>query len=71
MSGFKSKGPASLTIYRQSCQLAPVIHVSIIPALFTSFIQTKANLFTALASIHNIHVMHDVCAKMRDLILVS
>jgi queuine tRNA-ribosyltransferase len=28
----------------------------------------KANLFTALASIHNIHVMHDVCAKMRDLI---
>lgn len=31
----------------------------------------KANLFTALASIHNIHVMHDVCAKMRDLILAS
>ncbi|MGQ3892144.1 tRNA guanosine(34) transglycosylase Tgt [Legionella sp. CNM-4043-24] len=29
----------------------------------------KANLFTALASIHNIHVMHDVCARMRDLIL--
>ena len=28
----------------------------------------KANLFTALASIHNIHVLHDVCAKMRDLI---
>ncbi|KTD17557.1 tRNA guanosine(34) transglycosylase Tgt [Legionella jordanis] len=31
----------------------------------------KANLFTALASIHNIHVMHDVCAKMRDLILAE
>lgn len=31
----------------------------------------KANLFTALASIHNIHVMHDVCAKMRDLIVNS
>lgn len=31
----------------------------------------KANLFTALASIHNIHVMHDVCGKMRDLILAS
>lgn len=31
----------------------------------------KANLFSALASIHNIHVMHDVCAKMRDLILAS
>lgn len=29
----------------------------------------KTNLFTALASIHNIHVMHDVCAKMRNLIL--
>lgn len=31
----------------------------------------KANVFTALASRHNIHVMHDVCAKMRDLILAS
>jgi queuine tRNA-ribosyltransferase len=28
----------------------------------------KANLFTALASIHNVHVLHDVCARMRDLI---
>lgn len=25
----------------------------------------KANLFTALASIHNIHVLHEVCARMR------
>ena len=31
----------------------------------------KTNLFTALATIHNIHVMHDVCAKMRDLIVNS
>lgn len=31
----------------------------------------KANLFTALASIHNIHVMQDVCDKMRDLIVNS
>ncbi|KTD33319.1 queuine tRNA-ribosyltransferase [Legionella nautarum] len=31
----------------------------------------KTNLFTALATIHNIHVMHEVCAKMRDLILNS
>lgn len=31
----------------------------------------KVNLFTALASIHNIHVLHDVCAKMRDLIMNS
>lgn len=29
----------------------------------------KANVFTALASIHNIHVLHDVCAKMRDLVI--
>lgn len=31
----------------------------------------KTNLFTALASIHNIHVLHDVCDKMRDLIVNS
>jgi queuine tRNA-ribosyltransferase len=31
----------------------------------------KTNLFTALASIHNIHVLHDVCDKMRDLIINS
>lgn len=29
----------------------------------------KANLFTALASIHNVHVLHDVCDRMRALIL--
>ena len=28
----------------------------------------KANLFTALASIHNVHVLQDVCARMRSLI---
>lgn len=31
----------------------------------------KANLFSALASIHNIHVMNQVCAEMRALILAS
>ncbi len=31
----------------------------------------KANLFTALASIHNIHVLHDVCDKMRQLVINS
>lgn len=31
----------------------------------------KANLFTALASIHNVRVMHEVCTKMRELILAS
>ena len=29
----------------------------------------KANIFTALASIHNIQVMHETCAKMRKLII--
>ncbi|OGV31889.1 MAG: tRNA-guanine(34) transglycosylase [Legionellales bacterium RIFCSPHIGHO2_12_FULL_35_11] len=29
----------------------------------------KYNLFTALASIHNIHVLHNVCDTMRELIL--
>lgn len=28
----------------------------------------KANLYTALASIHNVHVLHDVCDRMRTLI---
>ena len=40
-------------------------------AFLHSLFKQKANLFTALASIHNIHVMHDLCAKMRDLILNS
>lgn len=31
----------------------------------------KANLFTALASIHNIHVMHTLCGKMQDLIITN
>jgi queuine tRNA-ribosyltransferase len=31
----------------------------------------KANAFSALASIHNIHVLHDVCARMREFILNS
>ena len=31
-------------------------------------IKQKNTIFTALASIHNIHVMHDVCARMRNLI---
>lgn len=31
----------------------------------------KATLFTALASIHNVHVLHDVCARMRQLIATT
>jgi queuine tRNA-ribosyltransferase len=38
-------------------------------AVLHHLFKQKTNLFTALASIHNIHVMHDVCARMRDLIL--
>lgn len=38
-------------------------------AFLHQLFKQKANLFTVLASIHNVHVLHDVCAKMRDLIL--
>lgn len=31
----------------------------------------KSNLFTALASMHNVHVLHDVCARMRQLITTT
>lgn len=40
-------------------------------AYLHQLIKQKVNLFTALASIHNIHVMHDVCNKMRDLVINS
>lgn len=40
-------------------------------AFLHQLFKQKSNLFTALASIHNIQVMHDVCAKMRALILSS
>lgn len=32
-------------------------------------VKNDANLFTALACIHNVHVLHDVCDKMRDCII--
>ncbi|MFZ4076996.1 MAG: tRNA guanosine(34) transglycosylase Tgt, partial [Legionellaceae bacterium] len=31
----------------------------------------KAVSFTALASIHNVHVLHDVCTQMRDLVMIE
>ncbi|KTD79330.1 tRNA guanosine(34) transglycosylase Tgt [Legionella waltersii] len=31
----------------------------------------KANVFTALASIHNVHVLHDVCANIRQAVIHS
>ncbi len=37
-------------------------------AFLHQLFKQKSNLFTALASIHNIHVLHDVCGKMRSLI---
>lgn len=40
-------------------------------AYLHQLIRQKASLFTALASIHNIHVLHDVCKKMRDLIVAN
>lgn len=38
-------------------------------AFLHQLFKQKAPVFTALASIHNVFVMHDVCAKMRELIL--
>jgi len=37
-------------------------------AYLHSAFKQKYSLFTALASIHNVHVLHDVCDRMRDLI---
>lgn len=42
-------------------------HVS--RAYMHQLFKEKANLFTALASIHNIHVLHQVCDTMRQFIL--
>ncbi len=38
-------------------------------AFLHQLFKQKMNLYTALGSIHNIHVLHDVCAKMRALII--
>ena len=40
-------------------------------AFMHDLFKQKAPAFTALASIHNIFVLHDVCAKMRELILLE
>ncbi len=40
-------------------------------AYLHQLIKQKTNLFTVLASIHNIHVLHDVCVKMREFIINS
>ncbi len=36
---------------------------------FIIYSNKKPASLLALASIHNIHVMHDICAKMRELII--
>lgn len=48
------------------CQCYTCRHYS--RAFLHHLFKQKANLFTALASIHNVHVLQDVCAKMRILI---
>jgi len=50
-----------------SCECYTCSHYS--RATLHHLFKQKANLFTALASIHNVHVLHDVCAKMRALIM--
>ena len=51
----------------QNCSCYTCKHYS--RAALHHLFKQKATLFTALASIHNIHVMHDICAKMRELII--
>jgi queuine tRNA-ribosyltransferase len=48
------------------CQCYTCQHYS--RAFLHQLFKQKTNLFTALASIHNIHVLHDVCTRMRHLI---
>ncbi len=48
------------------CDCYTCRHVS--RAYLHQLFKEKANLFTALASIHNIHVLHRVCDNMRELI---
>lgn len=38
-------------------------------AFLHQLFKQKSNSYTALASIHNVHVLHDVCAKMREKII--
>lgn len=56
-----------LTPVMANCQCYTCLHYS--RAFLHHLFKQKANLFTALASIHNVHVLHDVCTKMRVLIL--
>jgi queuine tRNA-ribosyltransferase len=50
-----------------SCRCYTCLHYS--RAFLHHQAKKKTNLFTALASIHNVHVLHEVCARMRALIV--
>ncbi len=50
-----------------SCHCYTCKHYS--RAFLHQLFKQKSNLFTALASIHNVHVLHDVCDRMRALII--
>jgi queuine tRNA-ribosyltransferase len=50
-----------------SCACYTCTHFS--RAFLHQLFKQKTNSYTALASIHNVHVLHDVCAKMRKKII--
>lgn len=52
-----------------SCQCCTCKNYS--RAYLHQLFKQKAQAFTVLASIHNVHVLHDVCARMRSLIKES
>ncbi len=49
-----------------SCHCYTCTHYS--RAYLHHLFKKKYHVFTALASIHNVHVLHDICDRMRDLI---
>lgn len=53
----------------EGCQCYTCTHFS--RAYLHQLFKQKSNAYTALASIHNIHVLHDVCARMRKKIIES
>jgi queuine tRNA-ribosyltransferase len=65
----KSCYAADLSPVMQGCSCYTCSNYS--RAYLHQLCKQKTNLFTALASIHNVHVLHDVCAKMRALIIAE
>jgi len=58
---------ADLSPVMEGCGCYTCTHYS--RAYLHQLFKQKATLYTALGSIHNIHVLQDVCARMRDLII--